>query len=295
MVRTLFSRRYIAITLFVLLAMLVMARLGVWQLDRRQQRLARNADLIAKLEQPPLSLNDVAAGLTTTSEDRDEIRNIRATASGRFDYEHQLLLVQQVYQDSLGSRLLTPLLLDGSDKAVMVDRGWIPIASDAADPAAWAQYNANTGPVSVSGFMQPSQQVGRPAEVKANQPARLTWYQADLPAIAPQMPYEILPVYLLQSPAAAGDQAPPYRVDPEIDLSEGPHLGYALQWFSFAIVAGVVYLRVASQREKKVKTAASDGDDASLTQVDFAANGDSEFGAANEGDDVVLTQEAQHV
>ena len=286
MVRTLFSRRYIAITLFVLLAMAVMARLGVWQLDRRQQRLARNADLIAKLEQPPLSLNDVAAGLAATPADRDEIRNTRAAASGRFDYEHQLLLVQQVYQDSLGSRLLTPLVLNGSDKAVLVDRGWIPLTSANPDPANWSQYNGDASQVEISGFIQPSQQVGRPAEVKADQPARLTWYQADLPAIAPQMPYEILPVYLLQSPDAAGNLAPPYRVDPEIDLSEGPHLGYAIQWFSFAIVAGVVYVRVVSQREKKAKVAA---------QADNTANLDGEFGASGEDSNTPLTQKAQHV
>ena len=286
MVRTLFSRRYIAITLFVLLAMAVMARLGVWQLDRRQQRLARNADLIAKLEQPPLSLNDVAAGLAATPADRDEIRNTRAAASGRFDYEHQLLLVQQVYQDSLGSRLLTPLVLNGSDKAVLVDRGWIPLTSANPDPANWSQYNGDASQVEISGFIQPSQQVGRPAEVKADQPARLTWYQADLPAIAPQMPYEILPVYLLQSPDAAGNLAPPYRVDPEIDLSEGPHLGYAIQWFSFAIVAGVVYVRVVSQREKKAKVAA---------QADNTANLDGEFGASGEDSNTPLAQEAQHV
>lgn len=295
MIRTLFSRRYIAITLFVLLAMLVMARLGVWQLDRRQQRLARNADLAAKLEQPPLSLNDVAAGLAVTPQDRDAIRDIRAAASGRFDYDHQLLLVQQIYQESLGSRLLTPLLLDGSDKAVMIDRGWIPISSDAPDPASWAQYNSETGPVEISGFMQPSQRVGRPAEVQAGQPARLTWYQADLPAIAPQMPYEILPVYLQQSPDAAGNLTPPYRLDPEIDLSEGPHLGYAIQWFSFAIVAGVVYLRSVSQREKKAKAATGQGEEAVLAQVGITANGDNQFGATSVGDDAVLAQEVQHV
>ncbi|MEZ4767427.1 MAG: SURF1 family protein [Caldilineales bacterium] len=286
MVRTLFSRRYIAITLFVLLAMAVMARLGVWQLDRRQQRLAHNADLIAKLAQPPLSLNEVAAGLAAVPEDRDEIRNTRAVASGRFDYDHQLLLVQQVYQDSLGSRLLTPLLLNGTGKAVMVDRGWIPLSSDDPDPAHWAQYNADTGPVEVRGFMQPSQRVGRPAEVNADQPARLTWYQADLPAIAPQMPYEILPVYLLQSPDAAGNLTPPYRVDPEVDLSEGPHLGYAIQWFSFAIVAGVVYVRVVSQREKKAKVAEG---------ANATANWDSELEASGKDSDAPLAQEAQHV
>ena len=260
MVRTLFSRRYIAMTVLVLLAMAVMARLGVWQLDRRDQRLARNADLAAKLEQPPLSLNDLAAGLVAVPDDRDEIRNIRADASGQFDFEHQLLLVQQVYQDSLGSRLLTPLLLDGSDKAILVDRGWIP--ADNSNPTRWAQYNSDVGEVSVSGFVQPSQRIGRPAEVDAGQPARLEWYQADLPAIAAQMPYEILPVYLLQSPDAGGNLTPPLRVDPEIDLSEGPHLGYAIQWFSFAIVAGIVYLRIVSQRIKKAGAPASEDDEA---------------------------------
>ena len=264
MVHTLFSRRYIAMTLLVVLAMAVMARLGVWQLDRRDQRLARNADLAAKLDLPPLSLNDLAAGLVTVPDDRDEIRNTRGIASGRYDYEHQLLLVQQVYQDSLGSRLLTPLLLDGSDKAILVDRGWIP--ADDSNPARWAQYNSDAGAVSISGFVQPSQRIGRPAEVDASQPARLEWYQADLPAIAAQMPYEILSVYLLQSPDPAGNLTPPLRVDPEIDLSEGPHLGYAIQWFSFAIVAGIVYLRVVSQRVKKARTATDDSDDPTLAQ-----------------------------
>lgn len=264
MVRTLFSRRYIAMTLLVLLAMAVMARLGVWQLDRREQRLAHNADLAAKLEQPPLSLNDLAAGLVAVPDDRDEIRNTRGIASGRYDYEHQLLLVQQVYQDSLGSHLLTPLILDGSDKAILVDRGWIP--ADDSKPASAAQFNSDTGTVSVSGFVQPSQRIGRPAEVDASQPARLEWYQADLPAIGAQMPYEILPVYLLQSPDPAGNMAPPFREDPEIDLSEGPHLGYAIQWFSFAIVAGVIYLRIVSQRAKKAGTVSSEDDESNPIQ-----------------------------
>ncbi|MCB0001559.1 MAG: SURF1 family protein [Anaerolineae bacterium] len=259
MVRTLFSRRYIAMTLLVLLAMAVMVRLGIWQLDRREQRLAHNADIVAKLNEAPLSLNDAAAGLVTIPVERDEVRNTRGIATGHFDYEHQLLLVQQIYQDSLGSRLLTPLILDGSDKAILVDRGWIP--AEDSTPDRWVQYDTDTGEVSIAGFVQPSQRIGRPAEVDTSQPARVDWYQADLPAIAAQMPYEILPVYLLQSPDPAGNMAPPFREDPEIDLSEGPHLGYAIQWFSFAIVAGVIYLRIVSQRVKKAGAVASEDDE----------------------------------
>ena len=76
MVKKLLSRRYIFYTLLVIAAMAVMARLGVWQLDRRQQRLAHNADLVAKLDATPLSMNDAAlAEQWPLSDVRDEVRN----------------------------------------------------------------------------------------------------------------------------------------------------------------------------------------------------------------------------
>ena len=249
MVRTFFSRRYILITLLVLLAMAVMMRLGVWQLDRRQQRIARNADLIAKTAQPPVSVNEVAAGLVTLPQDRDEVRDIPSNATGEFDFDHQVILVQQVYHDNLGSRLVTPLRLAGSDAAILVDRGWIP--SEDSDPARWAQYDTDPGPVTVDGLLQPEQRIGRLADTTGQQPVRQQWYQVDIAAIAAQMPYAILPVYLIDTPDAGEDLAAPFRTTPEMDLSEGPHLGYALQWFAFAIVAGVIYVRIVAVRTKK--------------------------------------------
>lgn len=253
MARTLVSRRYIAVTLLVLAAMAVMARLGVWQLERREQRQARNVDLALKLSQPPLSVNAVAAGLATLPDQREAVRNLRASATGRFDYANQVLLVQQVHNDMLGSRLLTPLLLAESDKAILVDRGWIPTTS--ADPSGWAQYDGEARETTLPGFLLPTQIIGAPAQPDPNQPARREWFQADVAAIAAQLPYEVLPVYLLQAASPQDNAAPPLRQDPVIDLSEGPHLGYAIQWFSFAVVAGVVYLRVVWQRERKAQRA----------------------------------------
>ena len=52
----------------------------------------------------------------------------------------------------------------------------------------------------------------------------------------------------------------PYRIEPEVDLSEGPHMGYALQWFAFAIIAGLVYVGVVRSRERKAKAEAQAGD-----------------------------------
>lgn len=253
MLKVLFSRRYILITLLVLAAMAVMLRLGVWQLDRREQRLARNADLVAKLQAAPLSLNE-AAGAWPLSTDRDVIRNTRAAATGHFDFARQLVLLQQPYEGQLGLHLVAPLVLDGSGKAILVDRGWIP--GENLQTAAMAQYDDPAAPVTVDGFLQPSQILfGQAAERARDNPEpqqpKAEWYRIDVEAIQGQMPYELLPAYLLQSAGPAGNTGLPYRIEPEIDLSEGPHLGYALQWFAFAITAGVIYVSLVRSRLRK--------------------------------------------
>ncbi|MCS6845951.1 MAG: SURF1 family protein [Caldilineales bacterium] len=259
MLRTLFSRRYIATTLLVLAAMAVMARLGVWQLDRREQRLARNAELAAKLAAPPVSLNDAAsAPAWPLSSDRDEVRNVRAEARGRFDFSHQVILVQQLFEGMPGVRLVAPLVLEGTERAVLVDRGWVPV--DQVEAARQGQFDVETGEVTVLGVLQPSQILfGRAAERAAQQASpggpQTDWYRVDIEALQRQMPYALLPVYLQQAPGPQGNTALPYRSTPTVDLSEGPHLGYAIQWFSFAVIAGVIYVALVRSRERKAQTA----------------------------------------
>ncbi|HEX2996359.1 MAG TPA: SURF1 family cytochrome oxidase biogenesis protein, partial [Anaerolineales bacterium] len=58
--------------------------------------------------------------------------------------------------------------------------------------------------------------------------------------IASQMPYPILPVYIQPKPDP-NDTQPPIPFQPEIELTEGPHMGYAIQWFSFAAILFIGY------------------------------------------------------
>jgi len=255
MLKALFSGRTLWVTLLVVAAMAVMARLGVWQLERREQRIARNADLIAKLEAAPLSLNQAARAATwPLPEERSAVRNLRAEATGHYDFANQLLLVQQNYDNMPGAHLVVPLLLSDANQAVLVDRGWVPY--DDVQSGRWQQYDQPQGPVTVEGRVQPSQILqGQNAEPGGNDDAtgqaRQEWYRIDVAAIQGQLPYRLLPVYLLESAPAQGNTALPYRIEPEVDLSEGPHLGYALQWFAFAIIAGVVYLAALRSRLHK--------------------------------------------
>jgi len=282
MIKTLFSRRYILVTLLVIAAMAVMARLGVWQLERREQRIARNADLAAKLEAQPVSLNAAAvAAVWPLPEDRTAVRNLPAEAAGQYDFDRQLLLVQQNYRDMPGAHLVGPLVLSNTDQAILVDRGWVPF--DDVQSGRWQEYDDQRGPVTISGRVQPSQilfgQAGEQSQsgATAAQPES-QWHRIDIEAIQGQMPYTLLPVYLLEAPGADSNAALPYRIEPEVDLSEGPHMGYALQWFAFAIVAGVVYVAAVHSRLRKAHAAEEPAngldpaDSGAASAVDAASN-----------------------
>ncbi|NJC97786.1 MAG: hypothetical protein FIB03_15865 [Anaerolineae bacterium] len=61
------------------------------------------------------------------------------------------------------------------------------------------------------------------------------WNNADITQIARQLPHPVLDVYV-QPDVDPADTEPPIPYQPEIELTEGPHFGYALQWFTFATI-----------------------------------------------------------
>ena len=78
------------------------------------------------------------------------------------------------------------------------------------------------------------------------------WNNADVARIAMQMPYPVLPVYI-QPDADPNDTEPPIPFQPEIELTEGPHFGYALQWFTFATILFVGYPFFLRKQESEKK------------------------------------------
>ena len=204
--------------------------LGFWQLQRLEQKRVANALILARMQEPPLPLSGQAL-------DPDLANLRRATVRGTYDYSQEIVLRNRTHNEIPGVHVIVPLRIGGSDAAVLVDRGWIPY--EMADPAQRAQFRDAAGEVEVSGILQQSQK--RPGSIAPADPPlgpdrpRLdAWHRVDIPRIQEQIPYPLLPLYLEE------DQAPgePVRRFPravlEIVLTEGGHLGYAVQWFAFA-------------------------------------------------------------
>lgn len=253
--------RWIFTTLLVIAAMGVMIRLGFWQLDRLEWRRAFNARVTSQLTADPLDMN--------SSQPVDSLYDMEyrsVTVRGTYDYAHEVLLRNQVWENRLGYHVLTPLRIDGTDWYVLVDRGWIPFED--GDPASRIQFQER-GPVTVQGMIRRGQEKpdfgGVADPTLAPGETRLdAWNVINLVRIQQQSGLNMLPVYVLQAPDPAWT-ALPYRSLPEIEISEGPHMGYALQWFTFASILGLGYpffvrRQLGRRSEKDINTTENIGD-----------------------------------
>ena len=234
LLRKMFSRKWWFTTLLVLLGSALCVRLGIWQLDRLDQRRAFNAQVISMRAMPVLDLNDEGADSVETMEWRS------VTFTGEYDFTNQVALRNQYYRDQYGYHLLTPLLSNGM--AVLVDRGWIPAEGNSA-PSDWRKYD-EPGVVTVTGQIRLGQAkpvIGGVADAQPADGSPLwVWNNADLEKITPQMPYPVLNVFI-QPNMDITDDVPPIPYQPEVELTEGSHFGYALQWFTFATILFVGY------------------------------------------------------
>ena len=223
--KALFSRRFLIPTIVVVLGMLFLARLGFWQLDRLEGRRAENAVLAIALEQPPLELTGDGIGA-----DVSLAGNQQAIARGTFDFDEQVVLMLQLNEGRTGAHLLAPLLLD-EQTAVLVDRGWLPLAEQ-------NNHNTPTGETAVYSYLAAS----RP-QLEPNNAPKTEWHRVDVEAIDEQLPYDLLPFYLGQlndEPTVV--ESFPIHGKLDVDLSEGSHITYAIQWFLFSLTLGIVYL-----------------------------------------------------
>ena len=156
------------------------------------------------------------------------------TVTGEYDFENQMALRNQYSEGIYGFHLITPLQFDGG--VVLVNRGWIPAESDSL-PDDWRMYD-ETGIVTVTGQIRLGQ--GKPSfggvadALPADGIPLWVWNNLDVTMMSPQMPYPILPIFI--QPTTQGDSEPPIPYQPIIELTEGSHFGYALQWFTFAVI-----------------------------------------------------------
>jgi surfeit locus 1 family protein len=212
--------------------------LGLWQLDRHRERLADSEIGQARLAEAPVPLS----GLLEGDPQPGSLRYRRVLVEGVFDPHSEVLVRSQVHLGSAGFHVVTPLVGE-EGRAVLVNRGWVPLALDSV-PVEEAP--PPEGSVIVEGWVELSRE--RPALGPEDPPTERLQVvsRVDIVRIQTQVEVELVPVYVVMT--GGGEGVLPEPVRPPVFDDHGPHLGYAIQWFGFALIGVVGYLVMIRRR-----------------------------------------------
>ena len=219
--------RWLAAHVIVVIVVGVFIRLGIWQLDRLDERRARNEVVAARMELAPIGLDELLAGVP---ESEREFR--RVVVAGIYDPDHEVLIRSRTYNGEAGFHVVTPLVSDDG-VTVLVNRGWVPLDLD-EPPVGPALPPTDT--VEVAGTVRDSQSAPAlgPSDPPDGRLERLYW--VDIPRLQQQIPGRLAPVsidLISQSPPQFGELPVPVTAR---ELTEGSHRAYAIQWFAFALI-----------------------------------------------------------
>lgn len=231
--RFLLRPRWLLSHLLVVLLVVTMVNLGFWQLRRLDERQERNDLIRDRQDQPAVPVED----LLQPGDDEDAVDSARyraVTATGSYDAEATVVVRNRTQDGVPGAWLVTPLVLSDGDRAAVI-RGFVRLGSD-GDPLS---VPAPDGEVTVTGVV-----ISR-AGLDGTAPRDLDPL-LEQPGVVPGL-------VLAEEGTETSAEIQPV---PLPDVSEGPHLSYAVQWFIFSTIAlfgyPLVLARVVRRRGKEV-------------------------------------------
>ena len=209
---------------------------GNWQLSRAAQKREAQARFEAMAAQPPISVT----GAELEAADVD-LR--RVEARGVFDPRHAVYIDNRIHRGVPGYEVVMPLRLEGSDRYVLVNRGWVARTADRAQLPVVA--TAPTA-VAVRGIAMVPRK--RTLELSNHVMEGAIWQNLTIERYREARPLGIQP-FLIRQDNEAGDglarewEAPDFGID--------KHYGYAFQWFALAGTILVFYAVTRYRRKRE--------------------------------------------
>jgi surfeit locus 1 family protein len=219
----------------------VFCGLGVWQLDRAEQKRQLAASLESRRKLPASSLN-------SGTQSPNELEFSKINADGHFLTQKTILIENRKHRGKTGFHVITPFLLEGTQQVVLVNRGWIPRQQlDQPDPVP-----TPAGTLRISGLVTLPQPPALELQfTDAKDQGLPRWPYLTLDHFARWSGLEVLPFAVLQSPDDSGGFV---REWPQPKFSDTMHIGYAIQWFAFALICFVIWLRLSMPKQTMQET-----------------------------------------
>ena len=227
-------------TLAYLCLLPLLIALGIWQLGRSEEKrvfLVKQEQAMASSEILPLS--------TAIQDDADALRYKKVQATGHYDLAHQFLIDNQISAGKPGYFVLTPFFLQGEAKAVLVNRGWVPLNQERTVLPDIQLKNQQT---TVSGRINRFPSVG------------IKLAGAEIPSAGWPSVLQVIDTQVLEKKLTY--PLFPFQIELDQDLPEGfkrewktttimlpeQHTAYAVQWFALAFTLTLLFIWYSCKR-----------------------------------------------
>jgi len=227
-------------SLITLLCIPLFIKLGLWQYHKAL--LKQNIQTaFSRSEQ----INELGSDLIQNPE---IYQYKKVKISGEYATQYQILIDNQVEQSQAGFHVITPLKINSGNQYILVNRGWI---AGNAKHTEIPVVDTPSGVVHVEGMLWlPSAKIFTLEEKSqadiTSKGWQTVWQNLDMQKYKKSVPIQVLPLIIkLDSNSTAGGfvrnwQMPADRI--------ATNLGYAYQWFGFAIAALAIYLYMSIHR-----------------------------------------------
>jgi len=200
--------------------------LGHWQQGRAAEKRSLQSEFNVRMLAAPIQLASNTSGVTL-------LKYSRAVARGEWDLSGQIYIDNKFNNDAVGFHVITPLKLDGTNRQVLVNRGWVARAAVYPKPPAVAVPH---GPITVEGMLTlPSAKF---LELSKTTIQGSVWQNLTLERYARETGRSVMPLLLLQKETAA----PLSPVSERPDARAEKHVEYMLTWYCLAATVVVLWL-----------------------------------------------------
>ncbi len=255
--------------------MVVMSlRLSYWQWERHQDKKAYIVKLEERLNEPPTPFSAI---LSAENPDWLDLIHRRVLIEGTYDYKHEMVLRNRRHEGIAGVFVLTPLRIKGTDKTILVNRGFAPLSY--SEPSERATLSRPESASFLGLIKAPTfQKMFAPKDPQSGTelPWVDAWLRMDVAGMQRQIPYPLLPVTIeimstdtTKATTAAIVQGKserdemfvpsermyamvqvPTNLDPssypipvfDTVIPPGRHLGYVFEWAIIALLSILISL-----------------------------------------------------
>jgi len=221
---------------FILLPILLW--LGVWQLDRAEEKRELYRQQQVQIEKGVLVINKPLV--------LDQLIQYQpAQVTGQFLTDKIIFLDNKPYNGVHGYHVITPFQIEGRDEVILINRGWVAMRIHREQlPVIETSDKKQT----ITGMVKTPSSSFRLGEVineNIEWPWRIQWLELD--SIEKQLNLNVAPFIILQDKQEKGKLIQDWKLvvsPPEKNIS------YAVQWFALALALSIIFIVGNTKKQK---------------------------------------------